>query len=183
MGPSIVFRFWVLGHRRSCSPEAAVRGWLMQKSRCRARLCIFVATCCSLVGCAVQVGQSDLVGSWQMTDESLRLLHPKLLNGQRPGVDLRADGTFLAEHLPVSGFSDAHLWQRLYSGSGKWGVPPVKITEGFSAATFQFDTTPDEGAPTGVTLLVGKDSGSFTLFVWLDEEGGESLRYKRVPEK
>lgn len=133
---------------------------------------------CAMTACALRVSQSDLIGTWQMSDDSMRLLNPATPDGQPPKLELRSDGTLLANNLPATQFADKQEWQRLYSGTGKWSIPPVKRTQGFAAITLQFAAN-DQGLQ-GVTMQIDKDNLGFYLFVWLDEEGGERLRFKKL---
>jgi hypothetical protein len=142
-------------------------GWLL----------FMAAILCVMTACALRVSQSDLVGTWQMTDDAIRLINPATTNGQPPKMELRADGTLSANNLTATQFADKQEWHRLYSGTGKWSIPPVKRTQGFSAITLRFDAN-DQGLQ-GVTMQIDKDSGVLYLFVWLNEEGGERLRFKK----
>jgi hypothetical protein len=132
----------------------------------------------ALVGCAVRVARSDLVGDWQMTGESMRLMKPPGGEGPPPRFSLLSDGSLTAENVPVTAFSDQLRWQSRYSGSGTWSLPPVRWTDGFAVVTLHFSRS-GERDPTGVTLQVDKDGRGFYVFGWLGEEGGERLVFRR----
>ena len=89
-----------------------------------------------------------------------------------------ADGTLSADGMPASTFSDIRGWQTRYSGGGKWSVPPVRWTEGFSSVALEFDKI-GEQKPSYLIMQVDKDGAGFYIFAWLDEEGGERLEFKR----
>lgn len=138
----------------------------------------------AMAACALRVNQSDLIGTWQMSGDSMRVLNPMTPDGQPPNLELRSDGTLLANNLPATQFADKQEWQRLYSGTGKWSIPPIKRTQGFAAITLQFAAN-DQGLQ-GVTMLIDKDSKGLYLFNWLNEEGGERLRLNKsgsVPQQ
>src|ERR1700682_1971202 len=128
----------------------------------------FIA-CWVLQGCAVKVNRSDLAGRW---------LKSSLANNRRPTVDLHADGTLSADSMPASTFSDIHGSQTRYSGSGKWSVPRVPRTAGFSMVVLEFDKIGKQ-KPSGLMMQVDKDGAGFYIFAWLDEEGGERLEFHR----
>jgi hypothetical protein len=150
----------------------------MLKRLPRTLVSITFIACWVLHGCAVKVNRSDLVGRWQMTEASVRLLKPGLANNRRPTVELHTDGTLFADSMPASTFSDIRGWQSRYSGSGKWSVPHVPTTAGFSVVVLQFDKI-GEQKPSGLTMQVDKDGAGFYIFLWQDEEGGERLEFKR----
>lgn len=131
-----------------------------------------------LAGCALKVTQTDLAGHWQMTGAATHLLNLRLPGGQRPTLDLRTDGTLIATNVPTSAFRDMYRWRRLYSGMGKWSIPPTSRTEGFATVVLEF-TDDTRAQPTGLIMYVDRDNHGFCIFAWLDEEGGERLSFRR----
>jgi hypothetical protein len=127
-----------------------------------------------LAGCAAQIRQEDLYGTWQLNERSRRLLTLRT----RSLLTLKVDGSFVAENLPCTAFSDGHPWQRTYFGVGRWSVPPSHRTEGFVAMPLEFSDRVANG-PTGLIFQVDKDSRGPYFFAWLSEEGGDRLEFRR----
>jgi hypothetical protein len=127
------------------------------------------------VGCAVQVKPSDLIGNWRMTDEGIQRLNLKQV---RPKFSLSSDGSLTAENVPSSAFGDSNSWKSMYSGTGTWTIPVTRRTQGFASVVLNFKQT-GPNQPTGLSLQIDKDSSGLYVFVWLDEEGGERLIYRR----
>lgn len=130
----------------------------------------FLALALLTSGCALQLNRTDLMGTWSMTDDSIKMINIH----RRPTVELRADGTLTAKDLPYTPFTGTQRWQSFYSGDGKWVLPPAKRTRQFAELVLDFEKSRD-----GLILQVDKDSRGLYIFAWLGEEGGERLVFRR----
>jgi len=112
----------------------------------------------------------DVVGTWA---------HP---SGTR--LEIQADGTFAAQHLPGGNV----FWNTKaiegFSGWGKWSLATGREANSL-ILSFRNDlpgTTPIPGMRPGfdTQLLVDKDADGWYLFGWVEEEGGQRFIFRKL---
>lgn len=61
--------------------------------------------------------------------------------------------------------------------TGTWSLAPVDWREGFASLVLTFDH--ELADVTGLIIYLDRDSKGIQIFLWLDEEGGDRLDFRR----
>lgn len=129
------------------------------------------------LNCAMnRVDRNEIIGRWILKEQASSRAKPTEI--VKPNYFQFSDNdSFEAVNVPARPlfglFPDS---LKTTSGTGKWKLDRY---QGYDVVSLEFERV--TGLETGLStrMLISKEFGSFTLFLWLAEEGGERIEYTK----
>lgn len=141
------------------------------------RTVIAISLSAMLLGCR-SVKQSDLIGTWVITEESRQGL-PVEVRKVSAKIVLNSNGTFVAYDFPgiLEESEDAN---RLSSGTGNWKIFPMDGDERVQLV-FQTATPKPTSLPYGGELFIARPWSTVSLYYTLgDPDNAPRISFEKI---